>query len=101
MAGRLTWPSAWESSQMYVSIETKMTDLFKWLLQGQSLPSVPREASLAQDGTDRCQSDEIITGNETTDWEGHLAGDAETFGEINKQPCDAHPSLPACLFELC
>lgn len=50
---------------MYVSIETKMTDLFKWLLQGQSLPLVPGEASLAVDGADRCQTDEIITANET------------------------------------
>lgn len=93
MIGRLTWLSAWESSQMYVSIETKMTDLFKWLLQGQSLPSVPREGSLAVDGTDRCQADEIITANETIYWEGKFAGEAVTFGEINKQCSSISASL--------
>lgn len=32
---------------------------------GQSLSLLPREGSLAVDRTGRCQTDEIITGNET------------------------------------
>lgn len=54
---------------------------------GQSLSLLPREGSLAMDRTGRCQTGEIITGNETINWDGNLAGEgitvADTYGKIN------------------
>lgn len=69
---------------------------------GRSLSLLPREGSLAMDRTGRCQTDEIITGNKTINWDGNLAEEgitvADTYGKNKHAIMQCSPFIDSLSF---